>query len=39
VHELCHLGELSHSSEFWRLVEKVIPDHKERRRELRKYMF
>lgn len=37
VHELCHLKELNHSSKFWNLVGKYIPDYKERRRELKKY--
>lgn len=36
VHELCHLRELNHSKNFWRLVEKKIPDYMERRRGLRK---
>lgn len=39
VHELCHLGELSHSPKFWKLVEQTIPDHKKREQELRKYIF
>lgn len=30
-HELCHLLEMNHSSAFWALVEKQIPDWKERR--------
>jgi hypothetical protein len=37
VHELCHLHELNHSPRFWKLVEQVIPDHKERRKALKKY--
>lgn len=39
VHELCHLGEMGHSVDFWKLVERTIPDHRERRKELRKYSF
>jgi hypothetical protein len=35
VHELCHLGELNHSRKFWDLVERAIPNHKQRRRELK----
>ena len=35
VHELAHLKELNHSSRFWRLVAQVIPDHAERRAEIR----
>ena len=37
VHELCHLAEFNHSPAFWSLVSRAIPDHKERRRELRRY--
>ena len=35
VHELAHLTELNHSPAFWRLVEKYMPDYKERRAMLR----
>lgn len=35
VHELCHLQEFNHSKQFWDLVAKTIPDHKERRKELK----
>ncbi len=28
VHELCHLKFMNHSKEFWREVEKVLPDYK-----------
>lgn len=37
VHELCHLKEMNHSVRFWRLVAETMPDHKERRHELKKY--
>ncbi|MFH1726754.1 MAG: M48 family metallopeptidase [Elusimicrobiota bacterium] len=35
VHELAHLLEMSHSRDFWRLVERWCPDHKAHRRWLR----
>ena len=35
VHELCHLSELNHGPRFWELVAQQIPDHAQRRRELR----
>ena len=37
VHELCHLKEFNHSKRFWDLVAKAMPDHKERRKELKKH--
>lgn len=35
VHELCHLKELNHSPRFWNLVAQTIPDHNQRRKQLR----
>jgi predicted metal-dependent hydrolase len=35
VHELCHLQEFNHSPQFWDLVAKTIPNHKDLRKELK----
>ncbi|MDD3239194.1 MAG: M48 family metallopeptidase [Lachnospira sp.] len=35
VHELCHRKEMNHSMNFWREVEKVMPDYRERRKWLK----
>lgn len=35
VHELAHLHEPNHSPRFWRRVEAVLPDHLQRRRQMR----
>ena len=35
VHELCHLTHMNHSSDFWALVSRHLPDVKERRQRLR----
>lgn len=37
VHELAHLKEMNHSGRFWSVVERVLPDYKERRKKLREY--
>lgn len=37
VHELVHLAEPHHSQNFWRAVERALPDWEERRRWLRQY--
>jgi predicted metal-dependent hydrolase len=34
VHELMHLGERRHSTDFWRSVERVMPDWRERKEAL-----
>lgn len=38
VHELCHLKEHNHGRAFWALVAQALPDYRERRRELRRYI-
>ncbi|MDR1067446.1 MAG: M48 family metallopeptidase [Clostridiales bacterium] len=35
THELAHIAEHNHSPRFWALVKGVLPDYKERERELR----
>jgi len=35
VHELAHLKEMNHSAGFWKIVERVLPDYKERQKQLR----
>ena len=37
VHELAHLKEMNHSPAFWREVEKILPDYRERRKRLREF--
>lgn len=37
VHELAHTVHHNHSKHFWGLVEKIMPDYKERRKWLRQY--
>ena len=34
IHELCHLKEHNHSSAYYRLLDRVLPDWQERREEL-----
>jgi len=39
VHELCHLKELNHGRNFWKLMSQIVPDYRERRRKLKTYNF
>lgn len=36
VHELAHTIEHNHSKRFWAIVEKIIPDYKEKKKWIRK---
>jgi predicted metal-dependent hydrolase len=36
IHEVCHLLEMNHSKIFWSLVEKLCPDYKKIRKEMKK---
>lgn len=37
MHELCHLKEQHHGPRFWHLLEKLMPDYRERRKRLNLY--
>ncbi len=37
VHELCHRKEMNHSDRFWKEVEKILPDYKERKAWLKEH--
>ncbi|MGM0641198.1 MAG: M48 family metallopeptidase [Thermotogota bacterium] len=34
VHEMCHFIYMNHSKDFWKEVEKILPDYKERKNKL-----
>ena len=38
VHELAHTKVKNHSNRFWQIVEKILPDYKARKKEVRKYL-
>jgi predicted metal-dependent hydrolase len=37
VHELAHIKEHNHSKRFWKVVEKILPDYKERGKKLKNF--
>lgn len=37
THELCHLKIPSHGPKFWRLLKKLMPDYKERKKKLNQF--
>jgi len=37
IHELAHLVEMNHSARFWKLVEKAMPEYKEKERWLKEH--
>jgi predicted metal-dependent hydrolase len=39
VHELCHLRHFAHDRSFYKLLQKLLPDWKERRAMLKRYWF
>jgi predicted metal-dependent hydrolase len=39
VHEMCHLGQMNHSKNFWNLVAETIPDYKVFRKWLRENQY
>ncbi|MGN0815021.1 MAG: M48 family metallopeptidase [Candidatus Coproplasma sp.] len=39
VHELCHTLYHDHSKKFWGCVEKILPDYKQRIRQMKEYSF
>ncbi len=38
IHELCHLKHHNHGKDYYRLLEELVPDYKEIRKNLRQYL-
>ena len=38
IHELCHLKHHNHGKEFYRLLEELVPDYNNLRKELKQYL-
>ncbi|MBU0626840.1 M48 family metallopeptidase [Patescibacteria group bacterium] len=38
IHEVCHLKYKNHGKSFWELVEKIYPNHKQIKKELRNFV-
>ncbi len=38
IHELCHIKVRHHGADFWRMVEKYVPDYFVVRKQLRGYI-
>ena len=39
VHELCHIRHKNHSRAFYAMIESIMPDYKQREKELKGYDF
>jgi len=37
IHELAHIVEMNHSRNFWKVVDKIMPDYADKRKWLRMY--
>lgn len=37
VHEMCHMVHFDHSKKFWNLLEKILPDYRDRKEWLKKH--